>query len=539
MKPILIKLFLLTALFAVIQSANAQIRVVQIQGITPGEPLVYDQIFNAINADAPNRVTNNKVIYELKRGQVYLATSTINSIDYDLHIRAETGTGPMPVVFHTLNSAGSSAAMITARRNLTLENIEFDGRHSNGTLGNRFLNMFGVNYRAIVRGCRIINDRGALFTINVDGVKLYMTDCILGNSGHHISVGGNGRALDIRTNGNVDTIVFQNNTIYNLTDRVMRNMAPVINYVKFDHNTIVNVQGYHGCIQLGKTKTAVITNNLFSNPLTYGDRLTSRWRAEQLQPDKGFCVITHDSLSSKLTSATVEMRNNNIYHNQKFVDFFNLTPPNDSIADPRPVNNAIIKFVGAGMPDAYFREELALKNTSDWQMLYNFLTYWVTHPKASVFPNNFSVIYPYEWDVSYSTTSKSYKAADKGYPVGDLNAWPALKSQWLQGIDLKKNASLISADAIPGMEIRQNYPNPFTDYTNISYSLSQPQKVEISIYNSVGVKIKTLVKADQAAGEYNIRWNGRDDQGAALSRGLYFVTVSGANGQIVKKMIKN
>lgn len=538
MKTTYTKLFLLTVFLAVIQFANAQKRVVQIQGITPGQPLVYDQIFNAINADAPNRTTNKNVIYELKRGQVYLATSTINSIDYDLHIRAEAGTGPLPIVFHTLNSAGSSAAMITARMNLTLENIEFDGRHSNGTLGNRFLNMYGKNYRAIVRGCRIISDRGALFTIQVDGVKLYMTDCILGNSGHHISVGGNGRALDIRTTGTVDTIVFQNNTIYNLTDRVMRNMAPVINYVKFDHNTIVNVQGYHGCLQLGKTKKAVITNNIFSNPLTYGDRLTTRWRAEQLQPDKGFCVITHDSLSSKLTSAVVEMRNNNIYHDQKFVDFFNLTPEKDSIADPRPINNAIKKFVGDGLPQAYFREELVFKNTSSWLNLYNFLTYWVTHPKASVFPNNFSEIYPYEWDVTYSIASKSYKGGDNGYPLGDLNAWPTLKTQWVQGAILNKSA-LIPSDAIEGLEIRQNYPNPFTDFTTIYYSLSQPQKVEISIYNSVGQKIKTLINAEQKVGDFNIRWNGTNDQGAALSKGIYLVSVSGANGRIVKKIMKN
>jgi hypothetical protein len=54
----------------------------------------------------------------------------------------------------------------------------------------------------------------------------------------------------------------------NLSDRIFRNMAPVINYIKFDHYTILNVQGYHGCIQPGKTKKAVNVNQASPNPFT-------------------------------------------------------------------------------------------------------------------------------------------------------------------------------------------------------------------------------------------------------------------------------
>ena len=537
MKTIYRKLFLLGTFFLLLQAAYPQLRVVTIQGITPGQPLVYDQIFNAINADATNRLTNKNVVYELKRGQVYLNTSTINSADFDLYIRAEAGTGTMPIIFHTLNSAGATAAMITARQNLILENIEIDGKHSNGTLGNRILNMYGKNYRCTFKGCRIINDRGGALAVQVDGVKLYYIDCIIGNMGHQISLGGNGRAVDLRNTGTVDTVVIQNCTMYNMTDRVFRNMAPIINYFKMDHNTIVNIQGYHGCIQLGKTKKAIITNNVFANPLTHGDRFPDRWRTEQMQPDKAFAVITHDSLSSKLTSATVEMRNNNIYHEKKFVDFFNLTPPNDSIGNVRPINNAIIKFVGATLPQAYYAEELTFKNTSASLMLYNFLTYWVTHPKASVFPNNFSVIYPYEWDVSYSTTSKSYTAGDNGYPVGDLNAWPALKAKWAQGLPNK--SLVIKGLSVEGLGNVQNFPNPFNDQTTIYYSLTKTQNVEVSVYNASGQKAKILVNAEMSEGNYNVVWDGTDNSGSNLPKGMYFLQIAGSNGKIVKKIIKN
>jgi hypothetical protein len=538
MRTIYRKLFLLGAFFLTIQIAGAQQRVVTIEGITPGQPLVYDQIFNAINADAPNRLTNKNVVYQLKRGQVYLQTSTINSADYDLYIRAEAGTGTIPIIFHTLNSAGASAAMITARQNLILENIEIDGKHSNGTLGNRILNMYGKNYRCTFRGCKISNDRGGALAVQVDGVKLYYIDCIIGNMGHQISLGGNGRAVDLRNTGTVDTVVIQNCTMYNMTDRVFRNMAPIIGYLKMDHNTIVNIQGYHGCIQLGKTKTAIITNNIFANPLTHGDRFTARWRTEQMQPDKAFAVITHDSLSSKLTTASVVMRNNNIYHEKKFVDFFNLTPPNDSIGDVRPVNNAIIKFVGpTAMPQAYFAEELTFKNASSGQMLYNYLTYWVTHPKASVFPNNFSEIYPYEWDVTYSTTSKSYKAGDNGYPVGDLNAWPALKAQWAQGIVQKSAQLAVQGDL--GFQIEPSYPNPFDNQTEISYSVTKAQRMEVSIYNIIGQRVRTLASNFQEEGHYRVTWDGTDYTGKNSIKGLYLVNLSGFSGKLVSKVFKN
>jgi hypothetical protein len=535
MKTIFRTILILTALISMLQPISAQQRVVKIDGLVKGDSLIYDQIYNAIAADAPNRVTNKNVVYELRRGQVYLAMSTINSTDYDLYLRAEAGTGPLPIIFHVLNSAGASATLLTARMNLKLENIEFDGRHSNGTIGNRVLQMYGKNYRAVVKGCRLINDRGGAFAIMVDGVKMYFIDCIIGNQGHHISVGGNGRALDIRTTNTVDSVIFQNCTIYNLSDRVFRNMSPVINYVKFDHNTIYNIQGYHGCIQLGKTKKAVITNNIFANPLCYGDRLTARWRGEQLQPDKGFCVITHDSLSAKLTAATVEMRNNNIYHEQRFIDFFNETPANDTIADPRPINNAMIKFIGAGLPQAYMKEELTFKSASSGLMMYNFIIYWATHPKASVYPNNFSEIYPYEWDVSYSTTSVSYKAADKGYPLGDLNAWPSLKALWLTGASAPKGIFKETS----GLEIGKYYPNPFINQTTIDFYVIKEQKVEISIFTSYGAKIKTLVSSGYPIGEFSVNWDGTDNSGAVVPKGFYFVQISGPAGRSVKKIIKN
>jgi hypothetical protein len=204
----------------------------------------------------------------------------------------------------------------------------------------------------------------------------------------------------------------------------------------------------------------------------------------------------------------------------------------------RPVNNAIAKFVGADLPKAYFNEPLVLKNTSDPKMLYEFLIYWVTHPKASVYPNNFSTIYPYEWDVTYSTTSKSYTAGDNGYPVGNLNAWPTLKTQWAQGIVLKSASRPVTVN---GLEIRQNFPNPFTDRTAVCFTTNKDQKVEVAVYNWLGQKTRTLVNKYMKTGDYSIDWDGTNDAGAHLPKGMYLIQITGSEtqGKVAMKLIKN
>lgn len=68
----------------------------------------------------------------------------------------------------------------------------------------------------------------------------------------------------------------------------------------------------------------------------------------------------------------------------------------------------------------------------------------------------------------------------------------------------------------------QNYPNPFNGYTTIRYQIPQDAKIELTIYNQLGEKIRTLVDCHHVAGEYRIQWDGLDDSGADGATALYF-----------------
>ncbi len=85
--------------------------------------------------------------------------------------------------------------------------------------------------------------------------------------------------------------------------------------------------------------------------------------------------------------------------------------------------------------------------------------------------------------------------------------------------------------------LKQNYPNPFNPSTTISYHLKKEAKIELSIYNIKGQKVKTLVSEIQPSGEHQIVWNGHDQQGKAVSSGIYFYKLSSNDKSITRKMM--
>ena len=79
-------------------------------------------------------------------------------------------------------------------------------------------------------------------------------------------------------------------------------------------------------------------------------------------------------------------------------------------------------------------------------------------------------------------------------------------------------------------ELIRNYPNPFNPTTNIQYTLREQNNVRISIFNSIGEIIETLVDGRQSAGEYSIRWNA-----AKYPSGIYLYRIQASDFYQVKR----
>lgn len=85
--------------------------------------------------------------------------------------------------------------------------------------------------------------------------------------------------------------------------------------------------------------------------------------------------------------------------------------------------------------------------------------------------------------------------------------------------------------------LSQNYPNPFNPVTNISYQVPAKTHITLTVFNSVGQKIKTLTDEVKEAGYYNITWDGKDSRNTGVAAGIYFYRIQGGDFISTKKMI--
>ena len=145
---------------------------------------------------------------------------------------------------------------------------------------------------------------------------------------------------------------------------------------------------------------------------------------------------------------------------------------------------------------------------------------------------------PDEYDFDYNTDAVAYTHAAGGFPVGDLNWFPVKMAEWevwiTTGVEFK------NTDAVPGsFVLNQNYPNPFNPTTSISYELNVNAVVKLTVFNSLGQQVRTLINdMHQEAGAHVIQWNGADDSGQQAASGLYMYRLeSGDQTQTMKMLL--
>ena len=77
----------------------------------------------------------------------------------------------------------------------------------------------------------------------------------------------------------------------------------------------------------------------------------------------------------------------------------------------------------------------------------------------------------------------------------------------------------------------QNYPNPFNGSTRITYQVSIPSNVNLTIYDILGREVEVIVSGHQDAGTYSVDFH--SDKSSAI-----YLCILTVNGQpVVKKMV--
>ena len=78
----------------------------------------------------------------------------------------------------------------------------------------------------------------------------------------------------------------------------------------------------------------------------------------------------------------------------------------------------------------------------------------------------------------------------------------------------------------------QNYPNPFNPSTTIRYALPQRSHVTLSIFNTFGQNVATLVNETQEPGYHDVRFDGSN-----LASGVYFYRIKADEYAATKKLL--
>jgi photosystem II stability/assembly factor-like uncharacterized protein len=97
----------------------------------------------------------------------------------------------------------------------------------------------------------------------------------------------------------------------------------------------------------------------------------------------------------------------------------------------------------------------------------------------------------------------------------------------------------ISVNFIPQVySLENNFPNPFNPGTVIKYSLPYESNVKLTVYNTLGIKVRELISEVQQPGLHDYKFNA-----AGLSSGVYLYTIEASsidgkeNYNSTKKMI--
>lgn len=86
-------------------------------------------------------------------------------------------------------------------------------------------------------------------------------------------------------------------------------------------------------------------------------------------------------------------------------------------------------------------------------------------------------------------------------------------------------------------ELMQNYPNPFNPSTTINYNVKSESFVKLKIYDVQGELVNVLVNEVKPSGEYQINWNGSNQNNLKLPSGVYFYQIEVGQNRQSKKMV--
>jgi hypothetical protein len=138
----------------------------------------------------------------------------------------------------------------------------------------------------------------------------------------------------------------------------------------------------------------------------------------------------------------------------------------------------------------------------------------------------------------YQAAVDNYRSGEVRYPLSELA--PGKHTLKVTAWDLANNPGeaylefIVVDDEGAVLEHVLNYPNPFTTSTRFQFEHNRPgveMNIQVQIYTISGRLIRTIEKQGYISDGFrvdDIEWNGLDDSGGQLAKGVYIYRIRAA-----------
>ncbi|MGD8779890.1 MAG: T9SS type A sorting domain-containing protein [Ignavibacteria bacterium] len=559
--------FFITAVFMLVMGASIFAQSHEMYLEAPTTEAVYinrvimgDTLANGERADLER-------VYVLQRGGMWFYNGVINNPGWPIRIKAEDGDGPIPTIYGVVETDADVVPhnFINAEESVYLTNVAINGifdidpsykKFDYGAPQELIVYNISGDYTLTADGCIFENSTQALLR-TFEGIRsVKVTNCIFGNNGVSPYAGvGDGRAIDIRKTS-CDTLLIVNNTFVNGNDRVVRHLSSTarINNLFFEHNTVLNFGGRYGVMAMGLIGEKVsIKDNLFIDPMTFGADTAATRQYDFGENGEPFS----SEFPGKVNMAMIYSQKEDPPFGTEFEitnNYWHFTPEITSTWEQiRQFGNTTLKvpprltdFIASQVADiekAFVELTDGVEFTEAPKPMADFV-YWALSPPPEGagegsaasgsafkdFDRKTTVYLRDTLDCGYPTSNLAYTSAQGGYPLGDLNWFPAKKTEWEDAGGISDVEKL---DALPTQySLEQNYPNPFNPSTTIRFSIPEAGNAKLSIFNLLGQEVVTVVNQELEAGSYNYTFDATN-----LASGVYIYQLKTKKIVTSKKMM--
>ena len=509
---------------AFVQDSTAQRRVV----VESGDFGVLNEVVEGDTLANGDRVDEG-TIYVLQRGMTYWLNGSLQNPGFHLRLEAEEGDGHPPVIRPGVDITGAAQRAFVVRGDLTASGIYFSNLDDFGAKQQQLFRVTADSITIRLDNVWMEWDQQSFFSYQTGGNSTFVTNSRGRNVGIRTGA-GNGRIFDTRGN-NQDSLVVENSTFYAFVNRPMLASGAVINYVKWNHNTLVDVHRYW---QADRTIEQHITNNIFVNFNYAGSNDPFPENEHPSQSDVIFRVDSIGTLPSGLSDEDRRFvfRNNLFYRDQELMDL----NTEFGVTESRLYDTELTHWLSLGVI-------ASADNTLDYHEHDDVLEFVDRPPLPVEFRRaflegsedpNFPWFQDYgderletsvdQWrNFTYQTEALAYTFADDGFPLGDLNWFPDKKAEWeaAQAVAIEdEDAALPQRFHLVG-----NYPNPFNPSTDVVFDVVAPMEITLHVYDLLGKKVRTMNLGNRIAGRHVVSFDA-----TGLASGMYVLQMH-AEGQ--------